>query len=264
MKKEDIYNLPKYYDIAFSWDLSEEIYFLLDVFKKNVPFEVNNVLEPACGTGRYLIELPKYKNFSKIVGYDLNPEMVEYSNDKIKDKRLQEIASVAKDDMITAKFSEQFDLAINMINSIGYITKDEDILQHFRNTGECVKKDGLYIVQLNCAYSSFEKPMFVEWEMQSQGTKVKMKWTINSEDRKNKLSYQSSKMEVIDIDKDKKFKIEDEHVMRLWLFEDLKNLFQKSGLFKLISIYDKEFKEVNMTKEINGEMGNLYFVLKRI
>lgn len=261
MQNEEIYNLPRYYDIAFSWDLTEEIKFLLEIFKQKIPYEVTQVLEPACGTGRYLVELPKFKQFNKIVGYDLNMEMVKYCNNKIKEKGLQETVSIFQNDMVLAKFYNKFDVAINMINSLGYITEDEEIIQHFRNTGENLKKDGLYIVHLNCAFTKLKKET-VKWEIEKEGIKVKMKWSIDEEDRKGKMSYQSS--ELVVLDKDKHFRVEDNHVMRLWIYGDLKELIRRSGMFDLASIYDESFNGVDMNHEITGEMGNLYFVMRKI
>lgn len=45
MEKEILYDLLKYYDIAFFVEI--DIY--EKVFKKTIPFEVINILEPACG-----------------------------------------------------------------------------------------------------------------------------------------------------------------------------------------------------------------------
>jgi hypothetical protein len=46
--KEKLYNLPKYYDIAFSWDISRETAIFRELFKRHTPFKVKNILEPAC------------------------------------------------------------------------------------------------------------------------------------------------------------------------------------------------------------------------
>jgi len=53
--KEKLYDLPKYYDVAFSWDISQEIELFRELFMNHVPFGVKKILEPACGTGRFLV-----------------------------------------------------------------------------------------------------------------------------------------------------------------------------------------------------------------
>ena len=88
--KEKLYNIPKYYDIAFSWDLSYEIKLFRELFKRSVPFKVKCILEPACGTGRFLVSLPKYGYH--VTGYDYNPKMVVYANKRIAEAGLHEFA----------------------------------------------------------------------------------------------------------------------------------------------------------------------------
>ena len=76
-----LYNHPEIYDIAFSWDLGEEIRFFKRIFETHVPFPVKRVLEPACGTGRMLRALAG-AGF-QVTGYDDNPVMVQYAKDSI-------------------------------------------------------------------------------------------------------------------------------------------------------------------------------------
>jgi len=47
--KERLYNLPKYYDIAFSRNTVSEIKLFHKLFKRHVPFQVKSLLEPAYG-----------------------------------------------------------------------------------------------------------------------------------------------------------------------------------------------------------------------
>ena len=151
--KKKLYDLPKYYDIAFSWDNSDEIDLLQMIFKKYVPFKVKNILEPASGSGRFLTSFPKYKY--QITGYDNNQKMVDYAQKRISDVGLQEFAKVISGDMKSIKFKEKFDAAFNSINSIGYLLSDKEIISHFRNTGESIKKGGVYIIHLACAADNF-------------------------------------------------------------------------------------------------------------
>lgn len=149
MKQEinKIYNLPEYYDIAFSYDINPEINIYRNIFEKHVSFEVKNILEPACGTGRFLTGFPGY-GFN-ITGYDISEPEIKYANAKITNLNLNGSAEAIVDNMISAKFAREYDSAINSINSIGYILKDEEIVSHFMNTSDSVKKGGVYVIQLD-------------------------------------------------------------------------------------------------------------------
>jgi len=58
--------------------------------------------------------------------------------------------------------------------------------------------------------------------------------------------------------------VKEPHVLRLWFYEDLKQLISRSGVFELEAIYDGSFKEIALDTKISGESGNLYYILKAI
>ena len=257
-KKNGIYNLPKYYGVAFSWDISSEIEFFREVFKRHVPFCVKNILEPACGTGRFLINLPKHGY--NITGYDKNPKMVAYARKRIADLGLQDRAIVVRNDMKSAEFDAKFDAAVNSINSIGYLLSDNDIISHFHHTGNSLRRGGVYIVHLACAWNKLETDEDEGWTIEKDGIRVKTIWIIKKEDKQKKLSYQICKMEIDD--HGQHFSLEDHHTLRLWFFDDLKELIRKSEKLKLAAIYDEKHRQISLNTKISGELGNLYYVLK--
>ncbi len=258
--KKKLYDLPKYYNIAFSWDNSNEIDLLQMIFEKYVPYEVKNILEPASGSGRFLMSFPKYKYH--ITGYDNNRRMVAYARKRISNAGLQDFAKVISGDMKSIKFKEKFDAAFNSINSIGYLLSDGEIISHFRNTGESIKKGGIYIIHLACAADKFEiyETENEGWVLEKDGIRVKTIWAIEKEDKQKKISYQFCKMTITE--NGKTFVLEDRHKLRLWFFEDLKNLIRESGKFRLEAIYNEKHNQIPLDMHINGELGNLYYVLK--
>jgi len=258
--KKKLYDLPKYYDIAFSWDNSKEINLFQMIFEKYVPYEAKNILEPASGSGRFLMTFPKYEYH--ITGYDNNRRMVAYARKRISDAGFQDFAKVISGDMKSIKFKEKFDAAFNSINSIGYLLSDNEIISHFRNTGESIKKGGIYIIHLACAADKFEiyETENEGWVLEKDGIRVKTIWDIEKEDKQKKISYQVCKMTITE--NSKTFVMEDHHKLRLWFFEDLKNLIRESGKFRLKAIYNEKDIQIPLDTHISGELGNLYYVLK--
>ena len=254
-----LYSLPEIYDIAFFWDISQEIEFLGTLFKRYVPFEVKHILEPACGTGRFLRSLPKYGYH--VTGYDSSPQMVAYAQKKIAEAGLQSVATVQREDMKSARFEATFDAALNSINSLGYLLSDKDMLSHLVNTGESLKSNGIYILHLSCAYDT-ESYGGDEWSMERDGIRVKTAWRIEREDKRKKISYQICRMEINDHDNE--IRLEERHTLRLWFFEDFTSLVHKSGRFKLAAIYDERYRFVSIDTHISGELENLYYVLKAL
>lgn len=256
--KEKLYNLPKYYDIAFSWDVSHEIKLFRELFKRYVPFKVKSILEPACGTGRFMVSLPKYGYY--MTGYDNNSQMIAYTKERIAKLKLQNMAQVVRGDMQSVRFKTKFDAAINSINSLGYLLSDNDILNHFSNTGNSLKSKGIYIIHLSCAWDRLNLHEEEEWIIEREGIRIKTIWGVEKEDKQEKLSYQICKMEINE--QGKHIILEECHILRLWFFEDLKCLISKSGKFKLETIYDEKHNQIPLDTHISGELGNLYYILK--
>lgn len=254
-----LYALPEVYDIAFSWDLSEEIGFFKQVFEEHVPFPVRRILEPACGTGRFLRTLPAHG--FQITGYDINPTMLRYAQSSISAAGCEGSVQTLLANMVSADVPGEFDAAFISINSIGHLHSDEDIVSHLKATGSSLREGGIYIVHLNFAHEG-KLPSGDCWTMGRDCVSVKTWWRILSEDREARLSYQVGSFEVERDGRIERF--DDRHTLRLWLFSDLECLVHQSGQFEIAAIYGEEFEELNDMERLTGELGNVYAILQKL
>jgi SAM-dependent methyltransferase len=257
-ENQELYGLPEYCDIAFSWDLTRDIEIFRRFFRRLVPFEVRSVLEPACGTGRFLVALPKHG--FRVTGYDRSPEMLAYARQRILQAGAQQMASAVEGDMRTFRSPRAFDAAINSINSIGYLLTDEDIVDHFRNTATSLRLGGIYVVHLACAWDNLEPHEAEGWVMERDGTRVRTVWDIERQDFEARLSFQVCRMEVDDHGRKQHFEFSD--VQRLWLQDDFSRLVRESGKLRLEAVCDEEQRAIPLDTRITGEMGNLFYALK--
>lgn len=259
-QKKELYKLPKYYHIAFLRDTDTEIKFYESVFKKHVPFKVERLLEPACGTGVYLIEFPKYGY--NIVGYDLSQDMVDYSNMLIKESHMEDQAKAVQGNMVDFVSEQKFDCAFICLNSIGYLRKDEDIISHFKHTAQVLKKGGLYVIDMSfmCNDFSKEKKEDETWESEYENVKVIGTWQIYKYSVPERTRHVKLTMKVQD--GDNYFEFEELHDLRLWLFEEFLE-FAKKGGFELVDMYDENFQPFAKREDICGEDSFLYMVLQK-
>lgn len=253
----ELYRHPEIYDIAFSWDLSEEIRFFKRIFETHVPFPVKNVLEPACGTGRMLRALAG-AGF-QVTGYDDSPVMVQYAKDSIAADGKN--ARVMPADMVSAEIQGEFDASVNSINSIGYLHSDEEIVSHFRTTGSSLREDGVYVLHLNFAHKG-ELPDGDFWTLERGGIRVSTSWRILNEDRETRLSHQVCTFDVEQNGKMDRF--EERHTLRLWLFSDLEKLAHRSGNFEVAAIYGEEFEALEDEEHMTEDLGNVYVILRKV
>jgi SAM-dependent methyltransferase len=252
-----LYEHPEYYDIAFSWDLDAEIEFFGRVFRENVPFEVRRILEACCGTGRFLVGLPRH-GYS-VVGYDVSPGVVAYARRRIEEHGDPAMAGADVADMVSARYDRVFDAALNSINSLGYLHTDEEIVRHFTNTAGSLRPGGVYIVHISCAWDGKPDLDHNSWVMARDGIRVRTTWTIEREDREAKLCHQLCEMEIDD--RGRRLELVDRHVLRLWLYDDLRSLVERSGALALVAVYSEDFRPLPLDGHKSGEMGNLYYVL---
>ena len=97
------------------------------------------------------------------------------------------------------------------------------------------------------------------WVSERGQTKIRTSWRIVGEDHERKLSHQLCRMEISD--RGRKLMLQEKHTMRLWFFEDIKGLVQRSGVFRLDGVYDDKGRSIPKGTRITGELGNLYYVL---
>lgn len=256
----DLYSHPLYYDIAFTWDLSPEIAFFGRVFERHVPFPVGRMLEPCCGTGRFLVALPRH-GYS-VTGYDMNPEMLDYARRRIADVGDPLRARAIWGDMRTARFEREFDAALNSVNSLGYLLSDDEIVTHFSNTGASLRPGGVYIVHISCAWDGEPARDRNRWEMERDGVRVRTRWMIEKEDHEAGLSHQLWTMSIDD--GGRCVELQGREALRLWTYDGLRALVESSGALTLAALYSEDFKPLPLDTRVSGEMGNLYYVLKAL
>ncbi len=239
-----------------------EIAFYEQCFQKYAPeIEVNRILEPACGTGILLEFLGKHGYHC--VGYDLSDPMVRYSNTRLKQKGLGKLAKAVMGDMKSKTFTKKFDAAIICINSLGYLTLDEEISRHFNTIARSLVPGGLYVVEIGCACEDIKNERRADetWSVEKGPIKLRLTWAPTRYDYDRRLRHVEFVME--GLENDHPIDVEESHDLRLWFYDEFVQM-ARSGGFELKGIYTQDYKEIPQTKKITGELGVLYFVLKHL
>ncbi|MEM7247854.1 MAG: class I SAM-dependent methyltransferase [Acidobacteriota bacterium] len=133
------------YDLAFSWDLSEEIAWL----KSRLGPERRHVVEPACGSGRLL--LPLAEAGFRVAGYDGATTMLERAFDRFRAAGQPEPRLVRCD--LASRPGRQlggpFDAALMPINTFAHLSTEAEARRHLEIVAEVLKEGAPYLVQLD-------------------------------------------------------------------------------------------------------------------
>lgn len=171
-----LYHLAHYYDVAFRRDVSDQIAFFSALFERHTGRPLGSLLDIACGPGYHAIAAAQMG--MRGVGLDLMPEMIEYAQTHMPPGI--EVEWIAAD-MREFQLSAPVDMAISLFDSIDALTKNADVIRHFRSVANNLSPDGLYLIQhthpRDCNLSYY--PRF-HYGGERDGTRVEVEWAVNS------------------------------------------------------------------------------------
>ncbi len=137
------------------------------------------VLEPACGTGRFLLALASLGH--TCVGVDLDTGMAEFARQRARSVGLARRVRVHVGDMRTMDHaigsappsSARFDLAFCPDNSIRHLASDRDCVNHIRSTLALLRPGGVYLVGIGLLDDLGEDPVEQVWHARRGTTTVR-------------------------------------------------------------------------------------------
>jgi SAM-dependent methyltransferase len=176
------------YDLAFSWDVEDEVDWLLE----RLGPECRSVLEPGCGSGRVLE--PLARRGLEAVGIDRSPAMVELARARG--------VEVVLADMTDFDLGRTFDGAVCPIGTLAHLSP-AGLARHLERMARHLRPGARYLVQLQIggeAYSS-------RWETDE----VRVAWTTEHIDLAAGRQRQRSRIETRAGEV-----VEEVHDMTLW------------------------------------------------
>lgn len=187
------------YDIAFDWDISDEVDWLVE------RLDASTVLEPGCGSGRMLVAFAD--RGIDVAGIDLSPRMVELARERLGGRGDVRVA-----DMTDFDLGRTFDGAVCPINTLLHLTPG-DLARHL----DCMARHtSRYLVQVGLLDAASHDPFAgSHWEAEAGGTKLKVDWVDEEMDFARGVSRQRSRIEVLEGRRAGEV-IEEVHEMTAW------------------------------------------------
>ncbi len=256
-KLSDWYDYPEYYDLAFVNDTKPEADFLEQIWNKYSEVQpIKRVLEPACGSGRQVVELAA--RGYEVVGLDLSERSVDYAKTKLKRRKLN--ADVFVGDMTNFKLPEPVDAAFCMINTFRHLTTDEMAYNHLQCVADALKPGGLYILAFHLIPHGVEESCIERWRGEKGKTKVTFTLTFDQMNRRKRVE----KMSISMLARTPKgpIRCRAEYPMRLYTAKQWQELYEQVTDLELIEIFDFEY-DLDITRELDKELADAVFVFRK-
>jgi len=138
----DWYDNPLYYDIIFDADTKKECDFLRVMQTRYGGTRGRAVLEPACGSGRLVLELAR--RGYHVTGFDLSPSMIAFAKERLHQAGLRAKLDVGS--MQDFRYARPFDLAHCFVSTFKYLLTERDARAHLRCVADALKPGGLYVL----------------------------------------------------------------------------------------------------------------------
>lgn len=153
-----LYSDPGLYDLVHHDGTDDEVWFL-DRLSKEHGCGIKMALEPACGTGRYLVGL--LRRGWAVEGYDLSETMVSFARRRL--ARWGKRAKVARGEMTAYRPTRRFGLIFNLLSTFRHLMTDREALAHLKLMAGALEPDGIFVLGLDLSLYGQDEPDEEVW-----------------------------------------------------------------------------------------------------
>ena len=258
---DSCYDLPKYWDLAFSDDTKLEAEFLFQVVDRYCAFPLQAAIEPGCGGGRLLQELST--RGVQVHGWDLSPDAVAWASQRLVASGATGTATVA--DMRTHVVDPPVDLAYCLVNTFRHLLSDQDAVTHLRTVAACLRPGGLYVIGLHLLPPDADLDDEEEWSVTEDGVRVSIHLLAMNGSREQREETLRFTMTVHDpnLPEPGPMQVQSDYRMRTWDADQIRCLVNQVPEFELLDVFDFWY-EIDEPLELSDELGDTVLVLKRL
>lgn len=252
----DWYDYPQYFDLAFRDETLPEADFIEAACQEYCGFPVKRLLEPACGSGRLVVELAS--RGYELTGFDLSQPMLDYARRRLARRRLR--ANLFTGDMANFSLDRPVDAAFNTFNSFRHLLTEEAALAHLRCVAKALKTGGLYILGLHLLPPDAAEESTERWTAASGRTRLSATLKVVESNRRKRL--ETLRMSLLVRTPKRVVRIRSEFVLRLYNAVQLKSLLAKVHELELLDVFDFWY-ELEEPLKLNDEISDTVLILRR-
>jgi SAM-dependent methyltransferase len=250
------YDYPGYFDLAFRDETRDEANFIETACQKYCQFPIRTLLEPACGSGRLIVELAR--RGYEIIGFDLSEPMLNYARRRLARRNLK--AELFTGDMAEFQLPRLVDAAFNTFNSFRHLLTEDAALSHLHCVANALRPGGIYILGLHLLPPDALEESTERWTAKQGRTKLTATLKVIESSRRRRLETLRISMNVQT--PKRKVRIQSDFTLRLYSPRQMKQLLAKATEFELCDVFDFWY-EIDHPLQLTDMMSDTVLILRK-
>lgn len=250
------YDHPRYYDIAFRSETRQEARFIEAACQKYCDFKVRRLFEPACGTGRLVVEMAA--RGYRVTGLDLNRPSLDFLRRRLARRGLR--AKIMENDMAEFRLTAKADAAFCTVNSFRHLLTEASARRHLECVADSLRPGGIYILGLHMLPLDIDENDCERWTERQGRTQVTVTLRVLETDRRRRVERLRASLLVRD--GEKTVRLRDEFSFRMYTAAQFLRLLKSVPAFELCDTYDFWY-EIDEPQEFNNDSADTVFILRK-
>jgi SAM-dependent methyltransferase len=250
------YDHPRYYDLAFADETEQEADFLDRVFAKFSDEPVRRVFESGCGSGRLVVAMAT-RNFD-VVGFDLNEEMVRFSQEQLKSSDLPGKVIVA--DMGHFELDGQFDGGFNMIDTFRHLPSEATAVEHLKSVARHLRAGGIYVLGFHLLPPDADLDCTERWR--AKDDELSISFTLRVLEASREERFEKMRMSLLIRRAGETIRIRDDFHLRVYDADQARSLFAAVPELELVETFDY-WCDIDEPQRFDDDLVDAIFVFRK-
>jgi SAM-dependent methyltransferase len=256
--EQNWYDYPRYYDIAFRTDTRMEADFIEAACRKYCPFPARRLLEPACGTGRLVVELAD--RGYHVTGFDLSRPMLDYVRKQASRRKLSDRIETFEGDMADFRLPRPADAAYCPINTFRHLLTESAARSHLQCVSDSLRPGGIYILGLHLLPADADEESNERWTERQGKTQVTVTLRVLETDRRRRI--EKLRVSLLARENGKEWRLRHDFPFRLYAPRQFRTLLRSVPSLEVCDVFDFWY-EIDHPLRWSDDMADTVVVLRR-
>ena len=255
----DWYDAPQYYDIIFDTDTAKEVDFLEGLLARHGLARTRaqrSVLEPACGSGRFLVEFAR--RGWRVEGFDASRPMLDFAAERLRASGLEGVLRTGRMERYGSR--RRHELVHCLVSTFKYLLTEEHARGFLVSAAEVLVDGGLLALGFHLTQYDYDEIDVERWRGERGDAKVVCTIEGWPADRKRRLERCRSRLTVQEAGRLRR--LETEWSFRTYDARQTRRLLASVPELEHVATYDFTY-DLDAPRELDDRQLDTLLVLRR-